>query len=135
MCQGPTACWTCQSKLRLFPEDERSGLQQLGDRASKAVSRAAENVKDVFTEIDDNVLEYCSLDAKVPVLLELCTTSCWPSIALQILSWCAGWQANVQDDLGSKGTRISGSFEGKLLSAVTLLLLNPFSNKPCTYMS
>lgn len=48
-------------------EDNRSELQQLGQRASDAVSRAAGSVKDAFEVIDDNVLEYCSLDAKVAV--------------------------------------------------------------------
>lgn len=40
-------------------------LQQLGDKASSAVQKAATNVKEAFDEIDDNILEYCSLDAKV----------------------------------------------------------------------
>lgn len=50
------------------PEDERSDLQQLGAKASEAFNKAAGSVKDAFVEIDDNVLEYCSLDAKVSIL-------------------------------------------------------------------
>jgi len=42
-----------------------SQLQQFGEKASGAVSKAAGSVRDAFTEIDDNFLEYCSLDAKV----------------------------------------------------------------------
>ena len=49
-------------------EDDRSELQQLGQKASDAFNRAAGSVKDAFEVIDDNVLEYCSLDAKVPIL-------------------------------------------------------------------
>ena len=48
-----------------------SQLQQLGEKASGAVSKAAGSVRDAFTEIDDNFLEYCSLDAKV-ISLSLC---------------------------------------------------------------
>lgn len=49
-------------------EDDRSDLQQLGQKASDAFNKAAGSVKDAFEVIDDNVLEYCSLDAKVPIL-------------------------------------------------------------------
>lgn len=46
-------------------EDAGSQLQQLGERASNTVQRAATSVREAFEEIDDNVLEYCSLDSKV----------------------------------------------------------------------
>lgn len=49
-------------------EDDRSDLQQLGAKASEAFNKAAGSVKEAFEEIDDNVLEYCSLDAKVSIL-------------------------------------------------------------------
>lgn len=55
-----------ESEATLFaPGDGRSDLQQLGQKASDALNKAAGSVKEAFEVIDDNVLEYCSLDAKV----------------------------------------------------------------------
>ncbi|KAL3156704.1 hypothetical protein ABBQ38_000979 [Trebouxia sp. C0009 RCD-2024] len=54
-----------ESEATLFaPGDGRSDLQQLGQKASDALNKAAGSVKEAFEVIDDNVLEYCSLDAK-----------------------------------------------------------------------
>lgn len=90
---------------------DQSRLQELGQKASGAVSKAADAVKDVFT--DDNVLEYCSLDQKVSFAVasrvcQLCLAkSGWPRVA--------GWQAHDQSVFGGERARISWSFECKEL--------------------
>ena len=73
-------------------EDDRSDLQQLGQRASNAFSKAAGSVKEAFEVIDDNVLEYCSLDAKVLGLSEIfLAIFCWSLLVCHLLCWHAGW--------------------------------------------
>ena len=111
----------CLTQPFAAAEDDRSDLQQLGQKASDAFNKAAGSVKDAFEEIDDNVLEYCSLDAKVPILSV--TTLPVQCLLLTIVQmtvklhhcniWHAGWQAHVQDDSWREGGRISGSFERK----------------------
>ncbi|KAL0017971.1 hypothetical protein WJX77_003319 [Trebouxia sp. C0004] len=64
---GRKACSRPAVLVRAEKKDQEGGgsqLQQLGEKASGAVSKAAGSVRDAFTEIDDNFLEYCSLDAK-----------------------------------------------------------------------
>jgi transcription elongation factor Elf1 len=39
-------------------------LQKAGEKASKAVQGAVDSVKEAFDVIDDNILDYCNLDAK-----------------------------------------------------------------------
>lgn len=101
-------------------EEDRSDLQQIGQKASDAFNKAAGSVKEAFEVIDDNVLEYCSLDAKVPILS--LTAYSVQYLLLIIVKMTvrhhrcnilhAGWQAHVQDEPRRKGIRISGSFEG-----------------------
>ena len=93
---------------------EQSQLQELGQKASGAVSKAADAVRDAFT--DDNVLEYCSLDQKVSFavasrLCQLCQAKPgWPRVA--------GWQAPEQSVFGRERARVSWSFECKELPCI-----------------
>ncbi len=89
--QGVSGCFAWQ-QLYVSAEGGGSQLQQLGEKASGAVSKAAGSVRDAFTEIDDNFLEYCSLDAKV---ISLCCAVVLHAKHLQvcehaasILTWC-----------------------------------------------
>ena len=47
-------------------------VESFGSKASSAVQKAATNVREVFEEIDDNILNYCSLDAKVSLPCSTC---------------------------------------------------------------
>ena len=71
-----TRCHRGDTHLCVPAEGAGSQLQQLGNKASNAVSKAADNVREAFMEEDDNFLEYCSLDAKVSTACIFTPTVC-----------------------------------------------------------